>query len=148
MGRSRHPYQSLCSFCTLLPKAPASTGNLRGGHLPGVGHVEPGRRTVLEAGLRRLVEDHGRPAVGESTHQGPRPSTVLGRDGHRVRLGLVCPGPGYDELCHVHRLGQRGHAKQKRVDLRLVDLGLVVTRYHALIDGAGYVPPSGVIPGF
>ncbi len=53
-----------------------------GTYLPGVGHVEPGRRTVLEAGLHRLVEDHGRPAVRESANQGPGLSTVLGRDGH------------------------------------------------------------------
>ena len=61
---------------------------------------------------------------------------------HRIALaiagtsGLDCVGgPGHDELRHLHRPGnekapiaQRGKAKQKRSDLRLVGLGLVVTR--------------------
>jgi hypothetical protein len=56
-------------------------------------------------------------------------------DGERVRVGLLVGRPRHDQLRHVHRhrqrqgaIAQRGKAKQKRCDLRLVGLGLVVTR--------------------
>ena len=56
-------------------------------------------------------------------------------DRSRVRPGRLGAGAGHDELRHLHRLhqrqapiAQRGKAKQKRTDLRLVGLGLVVTR--------------------
>ena len=56
---------------------------------------------------------------------------IVQSSGVDVLLGRA----GHDQLRHLHRHGngkapvaQRGKAKQKRADLRLVGLGLVVTR--------------------
>ena len=61
--------------------------------------------------------------------------TARGRPhGRDVRDGYLGPGAGHDELRDLHDSGndrapiaQRGHTKQKRTDLRLVGLGLVVS---------------------
>ena len=97
-----------------------------GGHLYRVGHGEPDRGAVLEAGVRRLVGHHGRAALGEDAGRGVGSPPVLGRDGspghrgaaarrdragaadgHRVRAGPVRAGVGHDQLRHLHRLHQR-----------------------------------------
>ena len=125
-----------------------------GGHLYRVGHRQPGGGPVLEAGVRRLVGHHRRAAVGEDTGRGVGSPPVLGcdgspghrgvapyrdragaADGHRVRpgpVGLVLDMTNFatyiDSANDRAPIAQRGKAKQKRMDLRLVGLALVVTR--------------------
>ena len=107
----------------------------------------------VQACFFRLVgQDCLRP-VGEAARRRPRPPALLaghgpgrrgragrdraphrGPDGRGLRAGPLRPGPRHDKLRHLHRLGQRpgpiaqrGHAKQKRADLRIIGLGLVVS---------------------
>jgi len=87
----------------------------------------------LDAGSPPVL---GRPARGAPGRAGAdRDEAGAGRL-RPLRPGYQLGGPGHDQLRHLHRdtgngkapIAQRGKAKQKRADLRLVGLGLVVTR--------------------
>ena len=134
--------------------APGRRGRV-GGHLHGVGHREPDRGPVLEAGVRRLVGHHRRAPVGQDAGRRGGSPPVLGRDGPpRQRRpggrsrpssgrrmvtefgldlsGLVLDMTNFATFIDTGNdqapIAQRGKAKQKRIDLRLVGLALVVTR--------------------
>src|SRR6266568_1522921 len=91
-------------------------------HLPGAGGAEPARCPVLQAGVRRLVEDHRGGPVHQDPRGGAGPPPVLGCDarchagaaggdlpadraaaGRGVRGGCLLSGPGHDQLRYVHR---------------------------------------------
>ena len=105
-------------------------------------------------GVRGLVEDHRRGPVHQDQRRGAGPPPVLGRDA-RGHAWISWPGSSTAWRCGSCTFGldisavaldmtnfatyidttndkapiaQRGKAKQKRTDLRLVGLGLVVTR--------------------
>src|SRR6266542_3957658 len=90
-------------------------------HLPGAGGAEPAGRSVFQAGVRRLVEDHRGGPVHQDPGVGAGSPPVLGRDARchpgatggdqpgdrgahrgRVRAGLLVGGPGHDQLRHLH----------------------------------------------
>ena len=125
------------------------------GHVPGAGGAEPAGRAVLEAGVRGLVEDHCRGPVhqdpaprrwitaGSGTRCTPSPWSSWSRSPARSRprivqaSGVDCSSVALDMTNFATFIAtgngkapvaQRGKAKQKRTDLRLVGLGLVVTR--------------------
>ena len=107
-----------------------------------------------KAGLRGLVEDHGGGPVHQDPRLGAGSPPVLGRDARRHRwsswsgsrrsrrgscglAGWTCRSVALDMTNFATfidtgngraPIAQRGKAKQKRADLRLVGLGLVVTR--------------------
>src|SRR6266545_1419910 len=93
----------------------------RSRHLPGAGGAEPAGRSVFQAGVRRLVEDHRGGPVHQDPGVGAGSPPVLGRDARchpgatggdqpgdrgahrgRVRAGLLVGGPGHDQLRHLH----------------------------------------------
>ena len=88
--------------------------------------------------IRASVLDHRRfwdamHAVTLEQLEPPRADRA--EDDRGLRGGHLRAGAGHDQLRHLHRHRQRqgadrerGKAKQKRADLRLVGLGLVVTR--------------------
>ena len=122
--------------------------------VPGAGGAEPAGRPVLQGRVRGLVEDHRRRPV----HQDPRPAldhrrfwdamhavtleqleqiseTIAvrivrsaGVDVSSVALDMTNFATFIDTGNGRAPVAQRGKAKQKRSDLRLVGLGLVVTR--------------------
>ena len=94
--------------------------------LPGAGGAEPAGGSVLQAGVRGLVEDHRRGPVHQDPGKRAGPPPVLGRDARRPRGaaggdqpadrgadraglggGRVLGGAGHDQLRHVHRHGER-----------------------------------------
>ena len=127
---------------------------LLAGHLSGAGGAEPGGRAVFEARVRGLVGEHrrgpvhqdrrsragsppvlGRDARGRRRGAGadrgevaPRLIAVFGLDVSSVALDMTNFATYIDTANDKAPIAQRGKAKQKRSDLRLVGLGLVVTR--------------------
>ena len=109
---------------------------------------------VLQAGVRGLVEDHRRGPVHQDPRQRARAPPVLGGDAavglaeleeisRRIALRIAAASgldissvaldmtnfaTFIDTANGKAPIAQRGKAKQKRSDLRLVGLGLVVTR--------------------
>ena len=123
--------------------------------LPGAGGAEPAGRPVLEGRVRGLVEDHrGGPVhqdprlarwttAGSGTRCTPSPWSswsrisrqiaarvvrVSGVDVSSVALDMTNFATFIATANGRAPIAQRGKAKQKRSDLRLVGLGLVVTR--------------------
>ena len=128
---------------------PAGAAAVRG-HLPGAGGAEPAGRPVLEARVRGLVEDHRGGPVHQDPGLGAGSPPVLGRDARRhpggswrrsaaasrrgscAESGLDCSSVALDMTNFATfiatangkaPIAQRGKAKQKRTDLRLVGPG-------------------------
>ncbi len=145
-------------------RGPASRRRGHGGDLPGVGHPEPGRRAVLEAGLRRLVGYHRGPrftkvAVPATDHRrfwdamnaldtaklvaaervlNTAMVTEFDLDASALALDMTKSATFIDSTNDRAPIARRGHAKQKGHDLRLVGLGL---GRHPRRRGAAGVPP-------
>ena len=125
------------------------------GHLPGAGGAEPAGRAVLQAAfadwwattaaprfakIRRPALDHRRfwdamhavtpGAAGGDQRRGSRCGSwrSSGLDCSSVALDMTNFATFIDTANGKAPVAQRGKAKQKRSDLRLVGLGLVVTR--------------------
>jgi RNA-directed DNA polymerase len=126
-----------------------------GGDLPGVGDREPDRGPVLEAGVRRLVGDHRGPRfvrprlpAGATDHRrfwdamdtltetqlveierrlSLRAIELFGLDLSGLVLDMTNFATFIDSANDRAPIAKRGKAKQKRHDLRLVGLALVVT---------------------
>src|SRR6201993_518413 len=90
-----------------------------------------------EAGARRAGSPPvlGRDGPSRRKQAARDRDPAFAADGQRVRARSFRAGAGHDQLRHVHRHRQRARAdraawqaKQKRTDLRLVGLALVVTR--------------------
>ena len=134
--------------------APCGRGCISG-HLPGAGGAEPAGRPVFQGGVRGLVEDHRRRPVHRDTpasvldHRrfwdamhavtveqleeisrkiAVRIVECSGADCSSVALDMTNFATFIDSGNDKAPIAQRGKAKQKRADLRLVGLGLVVTR--------------------
>ena len=124
-------------------------------HLPGAGGAEPAGRPLLQGGVRELVEDHRRRPAGQDPGPGAGSPVLLGTRctpftleqleeiSRTIAVGIV--GLSGVDVSSVALdmtnfatfiatangkapVAQGGKAKQKRFDLRLVGLGLVVTR--------------------
>ena len=122
--------------------------------VPGAGGAEPAGRPVLQGRFRGLVENHRRGPVHQGPGVGAGSPPVLGRDARgpseqleeisekiAVRIvqlsGIDVSSVALDMTNFATFIAsangkapvaQVGKAKQKRADLRLVGLGLVVTR--------------------
>ncbi len=154
LARSRRCWSGSRGWDRRRGGAPLRQRGRDGGHLSGVGVREPGRGPVLQAGLRRLVGDHGggrwvkldRAAVdhrrfwdamdrlGEAelreieTRLGRAMVSEFGLDLTGLALDITNYATFIDTGNDKAPIAQRGKAKQKRTDLRLVGLALVVTR--------------------
>ena len=124
------------------------------GHLPRAGRAEPGRGSLLQAGVRGLVAHHGGGPVHQDRCLGAGSPPVLGRHARRaaggaaadrgeagaggvrpVRAGHQLGGAGHDELRDVHRYRQRqgtscaaGQGQAETHRPAAGGLGLVVTQ--------------------